>query len=124
MRKLRLAGVAGLATAALFALPSSASAQTMVVRCPDDFTPIPAVIAPADKKDRNHNGNLFVCAKGPQGSNGHFNVTDDHGEVVSPTQWDVNPVEWGVFVVTYALDENSTYYLDNEPDDIVDDLLP
>jgi hypothetical protein len=124
MRKLRLAGVAGLATAALFALPSSASAQTMIVRCPDDFIPIPAMAAPPDKKDRNRNNNAFVCAKGPQGSNEHFNVTDDHGEIVPPTAWDVNPVDYGVFVVTYTLDENSTYYLDHEPDEIADDLLP
>jgi hypothetical protein len=122
MRKLRLAGVAGVVTAALFALPSSASAQTFLVRCPDGFEPVPAIAQPPDKKDRNKNGNLFVCAKGPQGSNQHFNVKDDHGEVVSPLEWSVSPLDWTTFVVNYALDETVPYYLDPEPQNVVDDI--
>ncbi len=37
--------------------------------------PVPALPPEDWDKDRNNNG--IVCAKGPQGSNSHFNVKDD-----------------------------------------------
>jgi hypothetical protein len=34
---------------------------------------------PPDQQDRDKNGNGIVCAKGPQGSNEHFNAKDEKG---------------------------------------------
>lgn len=34
---------------------------------------VPAAFDP----DADKNGNSFICLKGPQGRNGHFNTTDD-----------------------------------------------
>jgi hypothetical protein len=124
MRKLRLIGVAGLAIAA-FAIPSSttATAEDFVYSCPDHYQPVPKVAVPPSMKDRDYNNNLVVCAKGPQG-NEHINVKDDHGEVVSPTEWDTDPVAYSAWLVTMSLDQSGTYTLDPTPVDVVDDIVP
>ena len=122
MRKLPLVVIAVIAAAA-YAIPtSSAFADTFVARCPDHYEPVPTMAAPPDQQSKDHNMNLFVCAKGPQGSNGHFNVKDDQGMTVSPTVWDVDPVTYTVFTIEYALDAWRTYTLDPTPVDVVDDL--
>lgn len=66
---------AGLAAAAM-AVPSSAGAQPSPTpgRCPDNFVPVLAFVATGSQ---DHNGDGWVCVKGPQGSNQHFNTTDD-----------------------------------------------
>ncbi len=114
MRKLRLGVVAALATAAVLVPSSSATAEDFVVVCPDKYYPMLAAAAP--EKDRNDNA--FVCVKGPQGHNGHFNVKDDKGETVPPTSWDVTG--YGSFLVWYV--PNFVFgSLEPTPEDIVDD---
>ena len=119
MRKLRLAGIAGLAIAA-FAIPASiARADTFVISCPDHYEPVPTMAAPPEDQNKDTNNNAFVCAKGPQGSNEHFNVKDDHGATLSPTQWNITG--YGTFVVWYATGADASS-LDPTPLDVVDDL--
>ena len=121
MRKLRLIGVAGLAVAAI-AIPSgSATAETLLYRCPDQYQPVPTQAVPPQKKDKDRNMNFVVCAKGPQG-NGHFNVKDDKGETVSPTLWSITSVDTLAWLVTNNLDPTGVYSLDPEPEDVVDDF--
>ena len=76
MTRLRICVVlAGLALGT--ALPSPAAAD-QTGTCPDGYQPVPVIVLPPEEglgKDRNNNG--IVCAKGPQGSNVHFNVKDD-----------------------------------------------
>ena len=127
MRKFRLIGATGLAVAA-FAIPAStASADTFIVECPDGYQPVPAQAIPPQKKDKDRNMNLFVCAKGPQGSNQHFNVKDDHGVVVDPLQWTALQVpNTNSWLVVEDLDDNIQYSLDPEPNwdlDVIDDIL-
>ncbi|HEX8073432.1 MAG TPA: hypothetical protein VF545_00480 [Thermoleophilaceae bacterium] len=123
MKKLRLAGVAGLAVAASAFAASPASADTILVECPDNYEPVPTMAAPPDKQDKDNNDNGFVCAKGPLGSNEHYNVKDDKGEIVPPTVWSVTPVSWTVFLINYNL-QGTGYSLDPTPTDVVDDLAP
>jgi hypothetical protein len=97
----------------------------MIAQCPDHYEPIPAMAAPPNQQDKNHNGNLFLCAKGPQGSNEHFNIKDDKDQTLSPTEWNVQAFPaYGVWVITWTIDMNSQYYLDTPPEDVVDDTLP
>lgn len=56
------------------ASPAGAAPSPTPGRCPDNFQAVPIFVATGDK-DRNGDG--WVCVKGPQGSNGHFNTTDD-----------------------------------------------
>jgi hypothetical protein len=76
MTRLRICVVlAGLALGT--AMPSPAAAD-LTGTCPDGYQLAPIQALPPEEgadKDRNNNG--FVCAKGPQGSNDHFNVKDD-----------------------------------------------
>jgi hypothetical protein len=125
MRKLRLIGVAGLAIAA-FAIPTStsATAEDFVYSCPDHYQPAPTIAVPPGSRDRDNNNNFVVCVKGPQGSNQHFNVKDDKGEVVSPTEWDTDPVAYSAWLVSMSLDQWGTYTLDPTPVDVVDDIAP
>jgi hypothetical protein len=73
---LRILIPAALATAAVLIPASSASADPSPTpgRCPDSFMPVMSFAATGDK---DHNNDGWVCVKGPQGSNGHFNTTDD-----------------------------------------------
>jgi hypothetical protein len=56
------------------ASPAAAAPSPTPGRCPDGFQPVLIFFATGD---RDHNGDGWVCVKGPQGSNGHFNTTDD-----------------------------------------------
>ena len=74
MTRLRICVVlAGLALGT--ALPSPAAADT-TGSCPDGYQPVPVILIP-EGEAKDHNNNFIVCAKGPQGSNSHFNVKDD-----------------------------------------------
>jgi hypothetical protein len=79
MLKARLAVVCAVSTCAIVAAlagsASNASADTFV--CPDGYQPVPLMALPPDQQDKDKNGNLMACAKGPQGSNEHFNAKDD-----------------------------------------------
>ena len=79
MMKARLAVVCLVATcaaiAALWGSTSNASADTFV--CPDGYQPVPLIALPPDQQDKDKNANFIACAKGPQGSNAHFNAKDD-----------------------------------------------
>ena len=123
MKKLRLFGVAGL-TLAAFAIPaSSASADTFIYRCPDHYQPVPTqALPPGDFDDEDNNNNFIVCAKGPQGSNQHFNVKDDKGDVATPDQWTVSPTVYGIWVVENALPAWIDYVLDPAPTEVTDDV--
>jgi hypothetical protein len=125
MRKLRPIGVAGLAIAA-FAIPaSSASAAQSTRECPDNFQPVPAQALPQPKKDKDKNNNFMVCAKGPQGSNQHYNVKDDHGATVSPLEWTALQIPGtNYWLIQEDLTPGVQYSLDPEPllDDLVDDI--
>ena len=123
MGKLRLAGIAGLTIAAVAIPSTTAYADTFLVRCPDNYVPVPVTATPPGGKDKNKNGNLFVCAKGPQGSNEHFNIKDDHGEVVPPNEWNVTAIgPMGSYLVHYGLATTGTYTIDPAPSDFTDDL--
>ena len=125
MRKLRLIGVAGLAIAAIAIPSANSTAEDFVYSCPDYYQPVPRIaLPPGEFDDKDQNNNFVVCAKGPQGSNQHFNVKDDKGEVVSPTEWDSDPVAYSAWLVTMSLDQWGTYTLDPQPTDVVDDLAP
>jgi hypothetical protein len=123
MRKLRLFGVAGL-TLAAFAIPAStASADTFIYRCPDHFQPVPTqALPPGEFEDKDNNNNFIVCAKGPQGSNQHFNVKDDHGQTVSPSEWSTTPTVYGIWVVENILPLWVDYALDPAPTEVRDDV--
>lgn len=128
MRKLRLIGVAGLAVVAAMIPTASADAKQSTTGCPKKWTPVPTqALPPGEFDDRDHNNNQQVCAKGPQGSNNHFNVKDDKNE-------DVNPVLWSTLLIdetsltedVYIVINNLAlfpgfYHLDPEPVDAVDD---
>jgi hypothetical protein len=125
--KLRLTGVAGLALAA-FAIPaSSAGAAQSTRECPDNYQPIPTQATPdTKKKEKDRNGNFIVCAKGPQGSNQHYNVKDDKGDTVSPIQWTALQIPTtNYWLIQEDLDPTAQYTLDPDPllDDIVDDVV-
>jgi hypothetical protein len=125
MRKLRLIGVAGLTVAASMIPAAGAEAKDKTTGCPNGYEPTPAQALPPGQfqgADANQNG--VVCAKGPQG-NGHFNVKDDKGNTVSPSQWSIstlttNPI-MTLFMVTNFLDPTATYTLDPAPVEVVDD---
>ena len=74
----RLLIPAALAAAAAV-IPAAPASATFGVpgRCPDGFAPVPTTPFTA-AKDRDGNG--FVCAKGPLGSNNHTNFVDDKGD--------------------------------------------
>ena len=77
MKIRRIAAIATIAVAASGGFAAGPASGDFVV-CPDGFFPAPVMALPpgeGEKADRNNNGQ--VCAKGPQGSNGHFNVKDD-----------------------------------------------
>jgi hypothetical protein len=78
MRKLRLSvfcATVGCACA-IVGSPGTASADATAT-CPDHYQPVPLIALPPDQQDVDKNGNLIACAKGPQGSNEHFNAKDD-----------------------------------------------
>ena len=80
MTKARLAAICatiGCASAFTIALsPGQAAGETFAV-CPDFYQPVPTMALPPDQQDKDKNQNGVACAKGPQGSNEHFNAKDD-----------------------------------------------
>ena len=79
---LRIALPAALAAGAFFVSAGPASA---LPSCPDGFVLVPAAFS---AKNQDHNGDQLVCVKGPQGSNGHFNTTDDKGNLAPGVEFD------------------------------------
>jgi hypothetical protein len=131
MKKLRLAGVAGLTALACTIPVATADAKQSTTGCPKKWAPTPTQAFPTPpEKDRNNN--QLVCAKGPQGENGanpHFNVKDDHtDEPVNPVMWstlalDLSDPLQDVFLVINNLDLfPGLYYLDPNPQDFEDDV--
>jgi hypothetical protein len=78
IRRFAATSTIAVATCCAFA-PPQAAGDTFVVVCPDGYEWVPAMALPPDQQDRDKNGNGIVCAKGPQGSNEHFNAKDEKG---------------------------------------------
>ena len=78
MKIRRFAAISTIAVATAFAFaPGKAAGDVFVAVCPDHYEPVPFTAVPPSEQWRNKNGNLWMCAKGPQGSNEHFNAKDD-----------------------------------------------
>ena len=77
MKKARLAAVVAATIGCVGVLGFSGTANGDTFGCPDGYELTPVIAIPPGEKvpDRNNNG--VVCAKGPQGSNEHFNTKDD-----------------------------------------------
>jgi hypothetical protein len=77
MKIRRLAVISTIAFASGISLaPGSAYGDGSV--CPDGYQLYPSIVLiDGAQTDKNNNG--FVCIKGPQGSNDHFNGKDDKG---------------------------------------------
>jgi hypothetical protein len=128
MKKLRLTGVAGLAVVASMIPVAAADAKQSTTGCPKGWTPTTPAGLPPGQETRDRNGNGTVCAKGPQGHNGHFNVKDDNtNQTVAPVFFstlliDETPLTEDVFIV---IDNMDLYiggvYLDPTPEDWTDD---
>jgi hypothetical protein len=127
MKKLRLTGVAGLALAAVAIPVTDAAAKQTKSACPKSYQAVPTQAVPPGEKDDDRNDNFVVCAKGPQGSNGHFNVKDDRtGQNVTPAQWTSilvaqDPLQ-DIWISINHLDSAPNYFLDPLPVDVVDDV--
>ena len=81
MKIRRLAAISTIAAAT--ALPfASGSAIGDPTPCPDGYELTPVIAIPPDQKVPDRNNNFLVCAKGPQGSNEHFNTKDDKPQFV------------------------------------------
>lgn len=126
MKKLRLIGIAGLALTALAVPVSEASAKQEKSACPKNWEAVPTQALPGTSRDNN--GNFIVCAKGPQGSNGHFNVKDDRtNQNVPPFMWTAvlvnnqDPLQ-DIWVSINNLDSAPNYFLDPTPVDVQDDV--
>jgi hypothetical protein len=101
---------AALTAAAIFIPAAPASALGPPGRCPDGFAPVPTSPSTAS---RDHDGNGWVCAKGPQGSNNHTNYVDDKGnpqpgvvyDPISNTYWNTldNTAWWVTGNLTYDI---------------------
>lgn len=78
MRKFRLVlfCVTVGSTCAIALSPATASAD-LTATCPDHYEPVPLIALPPEDQDVDKNMNFIACAKGPQGSNQHFNTKDD-----------------------------------------------
>jgi hypothetical protein len=128
MRKLRLTGVAGLVVAAVLIPAGVADAKQSTTGCPKKWTPVTEMGLPQGSRDRDNNENGIVCAKGPQGSNQHFNTKDDNtNQTVAPVFWysfliDETPLTEDIFIV---IDNMNLYiggvYIDPAPEDLADD---
>lgn len=127
MRKLRLTGVAGLAIAAALIPAAGADAKQTKSACPKSWSPVPTQALPPGSNNKDNNMNFVVCAKGPQGSNNHFNVKDDRtNNVVLPAFWNSvlisqEPLQ-DVWLAMNNLDSSPNYFLDPAPVDWVDDV--
>jgi hypothetical protein len=114
---LRILVPAALTTAAVLipAAPASAQISPTPGRCPDSFHAAPAFTQTGSK---DHNGDGWVCVKGPQGSNGHFNTTDDK----NPPTFDPTSGTWYDPITGYAFWEAGNLIYDTTT--AVDDELP
>ena len=60
-----------------YALTPAPASADVTGTCPDGYAPVPLIALPPEDQDVDKNMNLIACAKGPQGSNNHFNAKDD-----------------------------------------------
>ena len=72
----RLAAISTIAAATALPFVSGSAIGDGFV-CPDGYQPVPIMALPPGEKIPDRNDNGIVCAKGPQGSNEHFNTKDD-----------------------------------------------